>query len=135
MICSKGAVCLFSLPSHYHRGVTFETPTVSTSNSTTFLLNAPLVLAKHPCSLRRFSCIYICVCIRAPTISFWPTNKKCWFIFLAAFKKDSNPISHVQDCVADFINAHRVLVGEDRKFWIEQVLDAYVFTIAYMSVG
>lgn len=35
----------------------------------------------------------------------------------------------MQDCVTDFINAHRVLADEDRKFRIEQVLDACVFTI------
>lgn len=62
LIYFKGAIFLLSFPSHYHWNLTFETPTVSTSNSTTSLPNNAFSLNQITLLSPCVSFIYICVC-------------------------------------------------------------------------
>lgn len=130
LIYFKGPIFLLSFPSHYHWNLTFETPTVSTSNSTTsfpnnaFSLNQITLLS--PC----VSFIYICVCahthiyIHSTYICHQPlTDKqKCWFIFLTDFKNFSNLLAHIQDCS----RVRRLLLNRSSQsvcWWRRKVLD------------
>lgn len=79
----------FPFPFHYHWNLTFETPTVSTSNSTTFLPNNAFSL--NQITLLSPMCVmYLYMCMWAhthththtdrPSTSYWQTKMLIYFL-------------------------------------------------------